>query len=778
MLKRGDTIRNRYTIKQVISSSDRTSVYLVDDSELMKEWIMKEFVIRIDNPQAVAIAIQKFKKEVTVLAGLRHACIPEIVDHFAIANRQYLIMEYIQGKNLSEVLDETFQPMHEPDVLRFGIQLAGILHYLHKQVPTIIFRDLRPSNIMVTRDKLVKLINFGLGRHFRSIKDINTRKIGTPGYAPPEQFGRDIFDRRTDIYSLGSILHQLITLRNPTKISNVFKFPPITEINAKASKQFEEIIRKATGYQSSERYFNALDMKREMEALLTAIEAGRKKRAKTTTTGKVEEPKIEFFIEPVEYSKYESVEEEKESLFSKLRPALKKAVIPIIAVLVIIIIILGGIYLFSSKKKKPVSQNTIESPFANIKDKRVLKIRQEGIRHYEKGVKNFDNAELALAISLLQKVVTAHPADVISHIYIRNATILIKKKPYVRVAVLASITGSNFEAGMLILSGVALGQFQHNRSGKGEKIFVEIFDNKSKPEENIKLASELSKRKDLLAVIGPVRSPYVSSSSTFFNDSKIVQISPTGSCADIENLGEYIFRTSGDGRDLSSNMANFTAGNLRLKRIAVIFDPTQSYSKTIGELFNEKIMKKKGITTKVFHISLDSSNYSSLVKEIKEYNPDGIFTVIYHDQQGEFSRELKKAGIKAVQLSTVSIYSPQLIKDGGRAVEGIIFSSSFYPGGVFPVARKFIVRFDEKYGGIRPNFRAAFAYDSTMAISTALDRGVTTSEGLKNFLKNTLGKKVKFEGATGVISFDKHGKREKRNLVHITVKNGKFVLYR
>jgi len=523
-------------------------------------------------------------------------------------------------------------------------------------------------------------------------------------------------------------------------------------------------------------------MKREMEALLNTLELGRKKGTKTKPTGKTEEPKIEFFTDPVDYSSYgsgeEEEEEEEESMFSRLGPAFKKAIPSIIAVLVLALLILGGIYLFSLKKKKSVVQNTIESPFANIKDKRVLQIRQKGIRHYEKGVRDSNNMELALAMSQLQKVVTAHPSDVISHIYIQNATILIKKKPYVRVAVPVSITGSNFEAGMLILSGVAMGQFQHNRSGKGEKIFVEIFDNESKLEENIKLASELSKRKDLFAVIGPVRSPFVASSSTFFNEGKIVQISPTGSCADIENLGDYIFRTSGDGKDLSSNMANLAAGNLGLKRIAVVFDPTQSYSKAMGELFNEEIRKKKGIATKVFHISLDNSNYSSLVKEIKEYNPAGIFTVTYHDQQGEFSRELKKAGIKAVQLSTVSIYSPQLIKDGGRAVEGIIFSSSFYPGGVFPGARKFIVRFDEKYGGIRPNFRAAFAYDSILAISAALDRGITTSEGLKNFLKNTLGKKVKFEGATGVISFDKYGKREKRNLVHIIVKNGKFVLYR
>jgi len=778
MLKRGDIIKNRYTIKQVISSSDSTSVYLVDDSDLMKEWIMKEFVIQIDNPQAVAIAIQKFEKEVTVLAGLRHAGIPEIVDHFAIANQQYLVMEYIRGKSLSQVLEETFQPMYEPDVLRFGIQLAGILHFLHKQAPPLIFRDLKPSNIMVTGDNLVKLINFGLGRHFRSIKDINTRKIGTPGYAPPEQFGRDIFDRRTDIYALGSILHQLITLRNPTKISNVFKFPPITEINQKASKEFEEIINKATAYQPSGRYFNALDMKRDMEVLFNSLKSGRSKRAKTKKVEKTGQPKVEFFTETVQYGSYEPPEEEKESLITRLKPILKKAILPVIIVLVLVLLILGGIHLFSPKKKKPPSENTIESPFANIKDKRVMKIREEGIAHYNKGVKNSDNAELALAISKLQKVVTAHPTDVISHICIENATILIKKKPYIKVAVLLPITGSNFEAGMLILSGVAIGQFQHNRSGKCEKIFIEIFDNKSKPEENIKLASELSKRKDILAVIGPVRSPFVSSSSTFFNESKIVQIAPTGSCADIDNLGDFIFRTSGDGRDLASDMARFTSKNLGLRRIAVVFDPTQSYSKVIGELYNEKISKIKGIKTRVFHMSLDSSNYSNLIKEIKEYSPDGIFMMTYQDQQGELSRELKKAGIKAAQLSTVSVYSPQLIKDGGKAVEGIIFNSSFYPGGVFPGARKFIIQFDEKFGGIHPNFRAALGYDSIMAVASALDRGITTSEGLKNFLKKTLGKKVKFEGATGEISFDKYGKRERRNLVHITVKNGKFVLYR
>jgi len=412
-----------------------------------------------------------------------------------------------------------------------------------------------------------------------------------------------------------------------------------------------------------------------------------------------------------------------------------------IGALFVVLILLAIFYIFVGKFQN-AAKNTVESPFANVRDKRILEIRKEGIKNYQEGVKTGDKEKLASAMSDLQKVVTAHPTDVISRVYLQNTMILL--------------------------------QARHNKSSKGKKIFVEIRDNESQVEENIKISSALSKRKDLLAVIGPIRSPLLSTAAPFFDGNRLVLISPTGSCPDKESLGDYVFRTSGDGMDLSVDMSKFALKRLKLKKIAVVYDPTQSYSKLVGEKFVIEVIKLGGAETRVFTTSLDNKNYSDVLKEIKKYGPDGVYFVAYQDQQGRFAKQMKKMGINVAHLTTTASYSQQLITEGGKAVEGIILNSYFFPNGGPKGARKFSKAYAREFPGVHPNFRAALSYDSFMVISEAVNRGITTSGALLKFLKKTLGKKVIVHGATGNIKYDKHGVRQHMDLIHITVKRGRF----
>lgn len=778
VLKKGDVLKNRYTVKEIISQGELANVYLVEDSQLLKEWVLKEYILPMKNPRQIDRSVQRFERDIMILAGLKNSGIPEFVDHFSIVDRQYLVMEFVQGRTLEKILEETFQPMYEPDVLKLGIQLAGIIAFLHKQSPPIILGDLKPSHIVITPDNHVKLIDFGICKHFSIIGDIQSRKPGTPGYAPPEQFGQNILDERSDIYALGAILHQLLTLRNPAKLPNMFKFPPISQTNPRVSSIFEGIIDKATRYNPSERYYNALDMKREMEELLS-------KRGKTSnpplerTVSKANTQKnldsSTIFSSPE--LKAMEMSPHRETKESRRMPNKNILVITVIFLFVVLSGLTGYYFISKNREKDSQVKNTLESPFAEVKDHRILEIREEGLSHYIKGIETKDKNELALAISNLRKVITAHPTDAVSQIYLENAQILMQGRPYLKIAALLSLTGENFEAGMQILSGLSVAQSQHNNHSKDKKLFIEIFDNKSQLDETIKLASTLSGRDDLFAVIGPIRSPFLSSTAPFFNESEITQISPTGSSPELENLGEFTFRTAGDGRDLAFHMAETAVNDLKLNKLAVVFDPTQSYSKFLGEIFYKDV-QEKGAKAKVFHTPLDAEDFTPILKDIKNYKPDGIFFVAYHNQQGRFAKQMTKLGMKAAHLSTTSVYSDQLISEGGKSVEGIILNSYFYPDEEDKRAAEFLKLFYEKYPNVHPNFRAAVAYDSLRAVSAAINNGVETPKALAHFLKHELGKSIFLEGVTGSIEFDEFGRRNKLNLMILTVHKGKFVKYR
>jgi branched-chain amino acid transport system substrate-binding protein len=634
---------------------------------------------------------------------------------------------------------------------------------------------------MITSDNMVKLIDFSLGRHFKSIKDINSKKIGTPGYAPPEQFGRDVYDERSDIYALGAILHQMLTLKNPAELSNIFKFAPIKEVNPKASVPLEEIVGKATKYDSAERYSTALELKREMENLISKRGIPQKvepqtEQEKRQSKKEAEKTRVGFYTPPSTVQpdrnnrKDEEPEEEKKPI-----PAGLKWLMVVVSVLIVLFLGFGVYNKFFKNKKAP--GNTVESPFAQVKDKKILQIRDEAFRHYNQGVQTSDSSELALAISQLQKVATAHPNDVMSQVYLENANILMQKKPSVKIAALLSLTGENFESGMQILSGLALAQNRHNsQSGKARKMIIEIFDDQSKQEVCIKIASELARRNDLLAVLGPNRSSFLATTASFFNNAKILQISSTGTCPDVENLGEYIFRTAGDGRDLGVFMAKFSLDNLNLKKIAVVYDPTDSYSKVVGEMYYNEAKGQEKCELQVFSASLDSNDYKSVLKEIKIYNPDGVFFVGLHNHEARFAIQMKQAGIKATHLATVAAYSQQLISEGGSAVEGIMLNSYFFSGSENASSKEFTDAYRKKFNGTDPNFRAALAYDSLIAVAAGLEYGAVTPEEMKNFLKEKLGSSVKITGATGPIEYNKNGIRNKMDIVVLTVRNGNFIL--
>src|SRR5260370_29121503 len=203
-------LHKRYMIIRTIGQGGMAAVYQAKDMKHNTSCAIKEMSLSSVPVHEHGQAIQNFLAEATILSSLNHENLPAFTDFFSEGSRHFLVMEYIEGNTLEELLEANKGPFSERRVLGWARQLCDVLEYLHAQQPPIIFRDLKPGNIMLTRGGRIKLIDFGIARIFRSSGAQDTQLLGTPGFAPPEQYGSAQTDERSDIYSLGMTLFQLM----------------------------------------------------------------------------------------------------------------------------------------------------------------------------------------------------------------------------------------------------------------------------------------------------------------------------------------------------------------------------------------------------------------------------------------------------------------------------------------------------------------------------------------------------------------------------------------
>lgn len=235
-------LENRYLILKTLGRGGMGAVYLALDQRLNNSAVaIKEMSTSAIGPGSLQSAINSFKQEASMLISLRHPALPRVLDFFpAGQDRWFFVMDYIEGVTLQEVLQQK-GPLPESQVVPWARQIADILSYLHAQNPPVIFRDLKPSNIMLTHDGKIKLIDFGIARHFNPGSAADTAAFVSRGFAPPEQYGSNQTDPRADIYSLGATMHALLTGLDPGK--NPFNFTPLGQL-AQVSHQLENAVMK------------------------------------------------------------------------------------------------------------------------------------------------------------------------------------------------------------------------------------------------------------------------------------------------------------------------------------------------------------------------------------------------------------------------------------------------------------------------------------------------------------------------------------------------------
>ena len=216
----GSLLHERYKLLREIGQGGFGVVYLAEDSKRNHRRVaVKQINIGKLNTRETIEATTSYNREVMLLSELKHRRLPRIHDYFTDPEHWYLVMDYIEGQTLEEYVQATpGRALPIQKVIDIGIQLCEVLNYLHSQTPPIIFRDVKPANIMQTPGGQIYLIDFGIARRFVAGRSRDTGPLGSPGYAAPEQYGTSQTTMHTDIYALGATLQTLVTGKDPLEL--------------------------------------------------------------------------------------------------------------------------------------------------------------------------------------------------------------------------------------------------------------------------------------------------------------------------------------------------------------------------------------------------------------------------------------------------------------------------------------------------------------------------------------------------------------------------------
>ena len=257
MAQIGQVIDGKYEILKLIGRGGMSEVYLAMDKRLNKQWAVKDIPKRARDRNN-EIVIQSAIAEANLIKQLDHPAIVRIVDIIDNADVIYIIEDYIEGETLNTILENNGAQPQEL-VIDWAMQICEALEYLHTRKPPVIYRDMKPANVMLKPDGNIKVIDFGIAREYKDQSMADTVSLGTKGYAAPEQFGgRGQTDARTDIYCLGVTLYHLVTGQNPCEPP--YEIYPIRHWNPQLSAGLEAIIQKCTQMNPADRYQSCAEL--------------------------------------------------------------------------------------------------------------------------------------------------------------------------------------------------------------------------------------------------------------------------------------------------------------------------------------------------------------------------------------------------------------------------------------------------------------------------------------------------------------------------------------
>ena len=259
MTEIGTVIDGKYEILKEIGHGGMSTVYLAMDKRLNKQWAIKE-IRKKGNGKNDEIVVNSLLAEANLMKRLDHPALPRIVDIIDNGITIYVVMDYIEGESLDKILSE-YGAQPEERVVEWAKQLCDALSYLHSQKPPIIYRDMKPANVMLKPEGNIKIIDFGIAREYKEQNLSDTTVLGTKGYAPPEQYSGQT-DPRSDIFALGMTMHHLLTGIDPR---NGEPYAPVRQWNPELSEGIEIIIDRCVEPAAENRYQSCSDLLYDLE---------------------------------------------------------------------------------------------------------------------------------------------------------------------------------------------------------------------------------------------------------------------------------------------------------------------------------------------------------------------------------------------------------------------------------------------------------------------------------------------------------------------------------
>ncbi len=270
-LRPNETLQQgRYAIDKILGQGGMGAALLARDTRVSNKLVViKELISDNTDPEKRKEDVRNFEREVETVATIDHPLVPNVTDYFQEGTRAFMVQEYVAGENLEDHMERINAPMPEREALGYASQVLDILDNLSQQTPPIVHRDIKPANIIIgARDKRAHLVDFGIARadENKNAKRKQTSALGTPGYAPPEQYQGNA-DARSDLYALAATIHHLVTNRDPRNYPP-FAYPSARSLNPKLSPALDQVLTKALMIDASKRYQTAADMKRDVDNIL------------------------------------------------------------------------------------------------------------------------------------------------------------------------------------------------------------------------------------------------------------------------------------------------------------------------------------------------------------------------------------------------------------------------------------------------------------------------------------------------------------------------------
>ncbi|GHO46518.1 serine/threonine-protein kinase [Ktedonospora formicarum] len=270
-------LQQRYRIVETIGEGGYASIYRAFDRQNKHRSVaIKAINLKGLSADEMIDATATFNSEIAIMSTLHHKAVPQLHDHFTDSEHWYIVMDFIEGQTLeqyfSTLTSSSFREVGTTRTfLHIALELCEVLAYMHNKSPRIIYRDLKPSNIILKKDNHIALVDFGTARYFKRGKAHDTLPLGSPGYAAPEQYGKAQTTPKSDIYSLGALLHQMLTGEDPSQ--SPFSFSPITRQTPGLSPKLVELIERMTSLDTKLRPATMREVKMYLLGALSTLDS-------------------------------------------------------------------------------------------------------------------------------------------------------------------------------------------------------------------------------------------------------------------------------------------------------------------------------------------------------------------------------------------------------------------------------------------------------------------------------------------------------------------------